>query len=173
MSDKLVHIHKTVEEKPDSELKKGALPLEAHGGVTSGRIYAVSEDGTILVVIPSRSQAPRRAGTLADVDPSDVGREVVLAFTPERGDRPVILGLVAEHGRSAEKTRIDLERSDVEDVRIDGRSVHLKAADEILLECGQGSIRLRKDGKIIVKGLQIVSRAKGVNKIKGAAVSIN
>ena len=173
MTDKLIHIHNTVKQQSDLESKGSARSLPSHGGVASGRIHAVAEDCTILVVTPSSSQAPCRAGTLVTVGPSDVGREVVLAFTTERGDRPVILGLVEERGRSAELARIDLERSDVEDVRIDGRSVHLKAADEILLECGQGSIRLRKDGKIIVKGLQIVSRAKGVNKIKGAAVSIN
>jgi len=173
VTDKLIHMHKAVEEKINPEPNKDRHPLKTIGGVAAGWIHALYDDGTILVVIPSSSQHPCRAGTLVAVGPSDVGREVILAFTPERGDRPVILGLVAERGRSAEKAGIDLERSDVEDVRMDGRSVHLKAADEIILECGQGSIRLRKDGKIIVKGLQIVSRAKGVNKIKGAAVSIN
>jgi hypothetical protein len=173
VTDKLIHMYKTLEGETVPELKTAEHPLKTAGGLASGRIHAVTEDGTILVVIPSGSQPPFRAGTLLDVGPSDVGLEVVLAFTPERGDRPVILGMVEERSRRESKARIDMERSDVQDLRIDGQSVHFKAADEVLLECGQGSIRIRRDGKIIIKGLQIVSRAKGVNKIKGAAVSIN
>lgn len=59
------------------------------------------------------------------------------------------------------------------DARVDGRRVVLHADDEILLECGASSILLRKDGKIIVKGAQIVSRASGRHKIRGASVQIN
>ena len=173
MADKLIHMHKAVEEKPALESKEAARPLEPRGGVASGRIHRIAEDGSILVLISSSSQHPCQAGTIVPVGPGDVGREVVLAFTPERKDRPVILGMVAEHSRPKTQARIDLERSDVRDLRIDGQFIHFKAADEILLECGQGSIRLRRDGKIIIKGLQIISRSKGVNKIKGAAVSIN
>jgi hypothetical protein len=47
------------------------------------------------------------------------------------------------------------------------------AKDEIQLRCGKSSVTLRKDGKIEIKGTQIVSRASGVNRIKGASVAIN
>lgn len=173
MTDKLIHMHKAVEEKPALDSKVAGGPSKTHGGITSGRIHAIAEDGSILVAIPSSGKRPCRADATVDVGPSDVGREVVLAYTPERGERPVILGVVGERSHPKSEARIDLKRSEVQDLHIDGQSIHFKASDEILLECGQGSIRLRKDGKIIIKGLQIVSRSKGVNKIKGAAVSIN
>ncbi len=59
------------------------------------------------------------------------------------------------------------------EARVDGRRVVIHAADEILLECGASSILLRKDGKIILKGIQIVSRASECHKIRGASVQIN
>ncbi|MCC6418741.1 MAG: hypothetical protein IT429_10940, partial [Gemmataceae bacterium] len=47
------------------------------------------------------------------------------------------------------------------------------AKEEIVLRCGKSSITLRKDGKVVVLGAEVVSRASGTNKIKGAAVRIN
>ena len=44
---------------------------------------------------------------------------------------------------------------------------------EIVLECGEGSITIRKDGKIVIKGTHLLSRAAGVNRIKGGQVNIN
>jgi len=47
------------------------------------------------------------------------------------------------------------------------------AEKEIELCCGKSSLIMKKDGRIVIKGIQLVSRASGVNKIKGAAVRIN
>ena len=173
VSDKLIQMHKSMEDEAGPSAMEGARSMRNKGGMATGRIHAVAEDGTILVSIPSGNRPPCKSGTLVAISQEDVGREVVLAFTPERGDNPVILGMVTERSQPGPKARIDMDRSEVNDFRIDGQTVHLTAAKEILLECGQGSIRLRRDGKIIIKGLQIVSRSKGVNKIRGAAVSIN
>ena len=38
---------------------------------------------------------------------------------------------------------------------------------------GDGSIEIRADGKILIKGTDLVSHAKRMNRIKGGAVSIN
>jgi hypothetical protein len=56
---------------------------------------------------------------------------------------------------------------------IDGVRVVFRAEQEIVLECGASSIVLMKDGHVVIKGAQVVSRASGANKIKGATVSIN
>lgn len=49
----------------------------------------------------------------------------------------------------------------------------LEARKSLTLKCGEGSITIREDGKILIKGKDLVSRAKRLNRIKGAAVSIN
>ncbi len=51
--------------------------------------------------------------------------------------------------------------------------VVVKAKQEILLECGQSSLRLCADGTIILKGVKILSRASKTNKVRGAVVKIN
>ena len=51
--------------------------------------------------------------------------------------------------------------------------VALEAAETLTLKCGDGSVELRKDGKVLIKGKDLVSHAKRVNRIKGGSVAIN
>ena len=59
------------------------------------------------------------------------------------------------------------------EARIDGRRVELEGRDEIVLRCGEASITLRRNGRVVIKGIQVETRAAGVNRIKGGSVSIN
>jgi hypothetical protein len=59
------------------------------------------------------------------------------------------------------------------EARIDGQRVVLEARDEIVLMCGEASITLRRNGRIAIRGAQVETRARGVNRIKGGSVSIN
>jgi len=49
----------------------------------------------------------------------------------------------------------------------------IEAKQSITLRVGDGSITIREDGKILIKGKDLVSHAQRVNRIKGGAVSIN
>ena len=49
----------------------------------------------------------------------------------------------------------------------------IEAKQNLVLRCGDGSITLRNDGKILIKGKDLVSRAKRLNRIKGGSVAIN
>jgi len=51
--------------------------------------------------------------------------------------------------------------------------VNLSATQRIELRCGKSSLTLNRDGSILLRGVDLISRASGVNKIKGAAVKIN
>lgn len=56
-----------------------------------------------------------------------------------------------------------------------------KVPDELLLEAkkglvlrvGEGSITIRADGKILIKGKDLVSHARRMNRIRGGSVSLN
>lgn len=52
-------------------------------------------------------------------------------------------------------------------------SLVLEATQELTLRVGDGSITIRRDGKILIKGKDLVSHAQRVNRIKGGSVSIN
>src|SRR6185312_2391944 len=56
---------------------------------------------------------------------------------------------------------------------IDGRRVRIVARDEIVLECGEASITLRRNGRIIIKGTYVETCSEGTNRIKGGQVRIN
>lgn len=58
-------------------------------------------------------------------------------------------------------------------VEVDGKRVTIQADQEIRLCCGRSSITMRKDGKIVIQGTHLVSRAEGVNRIKGGSVKVN
>ena len=85
----------------------------------------------------------------------------VLVIAPSSAqDKGVILGLVGPYRPPAQ---------------ISGPAEHLtvEASESLALKCGDGSIELRKDGKVLVKGKDIVSYATRVQRIKGGTVSIN
>lgn len=49
----------------------------------------------------------------------------------------------------------------------------IEAKKNLTLKCGEGSITIREDGKILIKGKDLVSHAQRINRIKGGSVSIN
>jgi hypothetical protein len=55
----------------------------------------------------------------------------------------------------------------------DGRRVRVSAKDEIVFECGEASITLKSDGRVIVRGSYVETHSTGTNRIKGGQVRIN
>jgi hypothetical protein len=98
------------------------------------------------------------AATPLQVAPGDG----VLVWRPANGERAVLFGRIGPTAASA-------------------RDVNGNAPDELLIEAtksltlrvGDGSITIRDDGKILIKGKDLVSHAQRMNRIKGGAVSIN
>jgi hypothetical protein len=102
------------------------------------------------------------------------GREVLLLF--EKGDpnRPIIINLMADPLAGPLSLVISESQSaGVKEVYLDGCKITLEAQNEMVLKCGLGSITIGKDGKIVIKGTHLVSRSRGVNKVRGATVRIN
>lgn len=52
-------------------------------------------------------------------------------------------------------------------------SLVLEARHDLTLRVGDGSITIREDGKILIKGRDLVSHAQRANRIRGGSVSIN
>jgi hypothetical protein len=49
----------------------------------------------------------------------------------------------------------------------------LEARHSLTLRVGEGSITIREDGKILIKGKDLISHAQRMNRIKGGSVAIN
>ncbi|MCA9127972.1 MAG: hypothetical protein KDB22_12840 [Planctomycetales bacterium] len=149
-------------------------------------VESIGDDGAVRVVLPD-SQETAVASILNPASTNlTVGDDVlVLMLGGQSGvARPVILGQVGN--RLAERSvdrmeslmRLEAASSDsapsaTHDVDVDGRKVTLTAREELVLRCGKGSIEIRKNGKILIRGTELVTHASGTNRIKGGSVAIN
>jgi hypothetical protein len=78
------------------------------------------------------------------------------------------------HTRDYPENQVEVEvPGKLDQVRVNGKKILIEADEEIQLKCGKGVITVDKDGKIIVKGTNLLSRSSGPQRIKGASVSIN
>ena len=138
-------------------------------GVRMGVIaMADPADGLWVTYAGAPMDAPLAALTTVPVTPDDEGRRVVLIFADGDPEQPIVTGFIQEQAVTA-----TVEPAARTEARVDGRRIRLEAEREILLQCGRSSLLLRADGKIVVKGMEIVSRAKRANKVKGGTVRIN
>jgi Domain of unknown function (DUF6484) len=116
---------------------------------------------------PNGPVRARLSGAGTHVGPTGFrGRqEVVLLVDSRARQPPVLLGVLQPLDGGA--SSVDLE------ARVDGRRVEIEGRDEIVLRCGEASITLRRNGRVVIRGVQVETRASGVNRIKGGSVAIN
>ncbi len=130
-------------------------------GIVLGKLVRLSENEGAFVCFPgSAPELPARA--TVNLGQEAVGDEVALMFLDGSPARPIILGRIQNPAQPAPVT-----------VTSDGKKQTISASSELRLECGKASILLKADGKIVLRGTNIISRSSGPNKIKGASVGIN
>lgn len=100
----------------------------------------------------------------------------VLLF--ERGDPtlPLLVGLVQAPGTSSlleELLDAKAERPQPHTVEVDGKRLIVEGHDEVVLRCGEASITLRRNGRVVIRGTELETRASGIHRIKGGKVEIN
>ena len=148
-------------------------PCDVRDGFVSGKLLGFTADGAPLVACAPHGNEPILARTLVTISENEarsaIGSAVLLAFEDSDPNRPIVIGLIRDRliGRS------DNINAASREVLVDGKRVVIHADQELLLRCGQSSLSLDKNGRIILRGVDLVSRAAETNKIKGASVHIN
>ena len=139
-----------------------------------GTLLSVTAEGVPLVDYPHNPHGPLQAKVACDLAPEQVasGSSVLILFENGDGQCPVILGAVSDRIPASSRDLVSTRRWNGE-VAVDGRRLVIEAKEEIVLRCGKGSITVRADGRVVIKGTELVSRSSGVNKIRGALVNIN
>lgn len=130
-------------------------------GIVIGRLTGFKDSSVPCVdfpLNPTGHSLPSRA-TVA-VNGEHIGREVALMFEMNDVRKPVIIGLMHAPEHSY-------------DIVSDGDIVSISAEREIHITCGDSSIRMDKNGKIEIEGMDIVSRASRRNDIKGGMIKLN
>jgi hypothetical protein len=131
-------------------------------GVTVGVLLAISGSGEPLIVVP-HCQEPLAARTLLALSEQHIGRDVVLMFENGNPEKPIIMGVLRDKNEQLKPRTAEL----------DGDRLLFTANHEIVLRCGEASITLTRAGKVIIRGQYVLSRAAGMNRIKGGVVHIN
>jgi hypothetical protein len=94
-----------------------------------------------------------------------VGARVLATFLNGDETQPIVLGLLepppaADYGAEPRVGKAP-------------DTLRIAAGRELVIECGEAKISLRKDGRIEIRGTHLISRSSGPNKIKGGSVFIN
>lgn len=80
----------------------------------------------------------------------------VLVVHLARSERPVVLGRIGRYTDQSVNAQVTIE-----------------ATECLTLRCGEASVDLRADGKVMIRGEDVLVRAKGTKRIRAGTVSIN
>ncbi|HTO88061.1 MAG TPA: hypothetical protein VMR54_11115 [Thermoanaerobaculia bacterium] len=131
------------------------------GRVLRGRVRTVRADGLVVIFADAESKDVACEILQVSGPPNCLARgDDVLVWRPGPGEQGVVLGRIGVDANPGDSPRLPDE-------------LLLEAKNGLTLRVGDGSITLRADGKILIKGKDLVSHAKRLNRIKGGAVSIN
>lgn len=136
-------------------------------GLLIGWITALPEPGRAMVLLPSQAEQPLPARSLCALDDSHIGAQCALMFEGGRSDRPIVMGLL-QHPVLPVSVAGEAELRRQQD-----GCLLLSAREEIVLHCGQATLRLSQDGRIELRGSTVISHASGLNRVRGGSVKLN
>ncbi|WIG94293.1 hypothetical protein KGD87_27635 [Myxococcus sp. SDU36] len=150
-------------------------------GPQVGWVTGTSSAGGALVDYPGNPHGPLPARSAIPLDREALTRAAqlrqgaILLF--ENGDPglPLLMGLI--HAPS-ETPLLDaaleppLDEAPME-AQVDGQRVVIEGRDEVVLRCGKASLTLRRNGQVLLRGINIRTEADEVQRIKGGKVQIN
>jgi len=154
--------------------------------VKVGYLAAGSKPGAVVVDFGGNTAGPLSARSIVALDEATIRdalmsrQPVVLLFENNDPRLPIIVGLVPPdpgavllgtllHEPPA-TTPVPVKPTEA---RVDGKRVILEGDQEVVLRCGDASIMLRRDGKLILRGAYVETTATGLNRIRGGSVKIN
>lgn len=147
----------------------------ASAEAVTGHLTGIDDEGRLLFR-PEGSMGDPIAVAIgmpvADGTLVKAARQQSRALVVRTGDTParwVLVGLVRERL----STQAVTARPGQLEVAMDGETLRLTAERDIVLKCGEASLTLRKDGKIVMSGTNVLTASRGPNRIKGASIALN
>jgi hypothetical protein len=161
------------------------LTVAAGAPVKIGCLAPGSKAGALLVDFEGNAAGPLAARSVAALNQATI-REALMSRQPvvllfENGDPrlPIIVGLLPLDpgavllGPLLHSPAASPATANPTEARVDGKRVVLEGEREVVLRCGDASITLHRDGKLVLRGAYIETTATGLNRIRGGSVKIN
>jgi hypothetical protein len=127
-----------------------------------GLITEILENGELVVQVPPDEENRIRCDFLEtgrNATPELKTGDLVLVMQPAGlGQNGCVLGRIGRYHPPQPEEQ---------------HHVVIEATEMLTLKCGESSVALRKDGKTMILGNDVLSRAKRTNRIKGGSVAIN
>ena len=134
-------------------------------GARRGRVVRIDSEGRPLVDFQGNTSGPVPAKiAVSETELAGLieGAEILLVFENNDLSQAIIIGRIRDR----------LPSNGIE-ISIRGRRVVVDADEEVELRCGDAKLLITREGKIIVLGNDVLSRARRRNRIKGGTVNIN
>jgi hypothetical protein len=140
-----------------------SIPAASRHGFVTATLVGFSRTGAPLLDIPGEPPSTHIASrSCVSLNSGDVGKHVVIAHDADQPGSPIVIGVIQP----------SIATMAVE-VSADGKRVVVSAGEVITLKCGEASITLNRDGKVVIRGKHVVTHASGVNRIRGGSVQLN
>lgn len=154
------------ESPPDGQTTRvGYLVSSLGGGRVAVRLPGITQP------LSARIALPLTAARLQAAIDSQQGTVVVFEGRSLRN--PIVIGLIEPEVGESRPQATPSPAGPAVEALVDGKRVKIVGTDEIVLECGNASITLRRNGKVVIRGAYVETHSEGTNRIKGAAVRIN
>lgn len=139
-----------------------------------GRVSDCPGDGYLIVKTTSgRSlQARMVSGLAARKQEQLLGQEVILLFENNDPDKPIAVADLQPTGDFASALKAASKGEEI-NANVDDETVLIQAKQKIELRVGKASIVIDDNGKITIRGANLLSRSTGPIRIKGGHVDIN
>lgn len=128
---------------------------ESGGNMLRATIQAILPSGELWVVVGSQIGSPIRCDILESAFAAsvelNVGDEVLVLCSSNNFENGCVLGRIGRY--APPETKLPDQ-------------IVIAAGEHLTLRCGDSSIDLRKDGKLMVRGNDVLTRAKRTQRIK-------
>lgn len=138
---------------------QAAEPLEPAMPVR-GQLVAIEADGTLRVRVATGREIPCAWLETAVNVALELSHGDALLVLPPTGNEPgIVLGRIG-HYRAPQPAAPQPH-------------VTIEATESLTLRCGEATVDLRSDGKLMIRGEDVLLRAKRTQRIKAGTVAIN
>jgi hypothetical protein len=120
-------------------------------------LLAINENGSLLVRTADGHEF--HCDWLENTDNSNISLEIgnrLLCIPATEQEPGIVLGRIGSYCKPQPQEHLTIE-----------------ATESLTLKCGESSVELRRDGRTMLRGEDVLLRAKGTQRIRAATVAIN